>query len=346
MRGSLAARANSVIAKRSRAPRLRARRDASRPAAKLRAFALLGVVMVLWAGNSIVGRAVRFDVPPLTLAFVRWAGASLLLSAVRLAAAADATGAAIRTRWMPVLAARPARRRRVQFACSTRACATPLRPMPCCCRRPFRRLVVLLEPAVLRRAQPAGPEPRRRPLRSSAWRQSSFEGDPARALELHFGVGDLLVLASVRRLGALHRAPAPAPGHCADQLRRRDFPRRRDRAGAVCRQRLAVGRAASPGGRACSAPSPMSACCPRSWPISSSTTRRQVVGAARAGLAITLMPMFGAFLSAALLGEKLHAYHFAGMALILAGIAPVGASPCSGQAGAGAGGTPPLGESA
>ena len=47
---------------------------------QLTAFALLGLVMVLWAGNSIVGRAVRFDVPPLTLAFVRWFGASLLLS--------------------------------------------------------------------------------------------------------------------------------------------------------------------------------------------------------------------------------------------------------------------------
>jgi drug/metabolite transporter (DMT)-like permease len=35
--------------------------------------------MLLWAGNSIVGRAVRFDVPPLTLAFVRWLGASLIL---------------------------------------------------------------------------------------------------------------------------------------------------------------------------------------------------------------------------------------------------------------------------
>jgi drug/metabolite transporter (DMT)-like permease len=46
-----------------------------------------------------------------------------------------------------------------------------------------------------------------------------------------------------------------------------------------------------------------------------------VVGPARAGVAITLMPIFGAFLSAALLGEALHGYHFAGMMLILLGIA-------------------------
>jgi drug/metabolite transporter (DMT)-like permease len=34
-----------------------------------------------------------------------------------------------------------------------------------------------------------------------------------------------------------------------------------------------------------------------------------------------MMPLFGAFLSAALLGETLHPFHFAGMALILVGIA-------------------------
>ena len=46
----------------------------------------------------------------------------------------------------------------------------------------------------------------------------------------------------------------------------------------------------------------------------------RIVGPARAGQAITLMPLFGAFLSAALLGETLHSYHFVGMVLILAGI--------------------------
>jgi drug/metabolite transporter (DMT)-like permease len=45
------------------------------------------------------------------------------------------------------------------------------------------------------------------------------------------------------------------------------------------------------------------------------------VGPARAGQAITMMPVFGALLSALLLGEALHLYHAAGMALILAGIA-------------------------
>ena len=46
-----------------------------------------------------------------------------------------------------------------------------------------------------------------------------------------------------------------------------------------------------------------------------------VVGPASAGQAITLMPLFGAFIAAALLGERLQAFHVVGMAFILAGIA-------------------------
>ena len=44
----------------------------------LRAYALLAAVMLFWAGNAIVGRAVRDDIPPFTLALVRWAGALLI----------------------------------------------------------------------------------------------------------------------------------------------------------------------------------------------------------------------------------------------------------------------------
>lgn len=43
------------------------------------AYAMLAAVMLFWAGNTIVGRAVAGSVPPFTLAFVRWAGASLVL---------------------------------------------------------------------------------------------------------------------------------------------------------------------------------------------------------------------------------------------------------------------------
>src|SRR6185312_8132304 len=66
---------SSPSASRARRGR-RAMPDESR---NLRAYAGLVLVMVLWAGNSIIGRAVRGEVDPLTLAFVRWTGASLIL---------------------------------------------------------------------------------------------------------------------------------------------------------------------------------------------------------------------------------------------------------------------------
>lgn len=47
----------------------------------------------------------------------------------------------------------------------------------------------------------------------------------------------------------------------------------------------------------------------------------EAVGASVAGLFIHLMPVFGVILAWLFLGERLHAYHFAGIVLILTGIA-------------------------
>jgi drug/metabolite transporter (DMT)-like permease len=63
----------------------------------------------------------------------------------------------------------------------------------------------------------------------------------------------------------------------------------------------------------------------------------------QAGQAITMMPVFGAFLSAALLGEALQSYHFVGMGCILAGIVLGALAPKPSEA-AGAGGTARLEE--
>jgi drug/metabolite transporter (DMT)-like permease len=45
------------------------------------------------------------------------------------------------------------------------------------------------------------------------------------------------------------------------------------------------------------------------------------VGPARAGMFIHLVPLYGAVMSVAWLGESLHIYHAVGMTLILAGLA-------------------------
>ena len=43
-------------------------------------YLLLTIVTLAWAGNALVGRAARELIPPLTLAFVRWSGALLILA--------------------------------------------------------------------------------------------------------------------------------------------------------------------------------------------------------------------------------------------------------------------------
>ena len=44
------------------------------------AYLLLAATALMWAGNVIVGRAVRVDVPPVALSFARWVVAALLLT--------------------------------------------------------------------------------------------------------------------------------------------------------------------------------------------------------------------------------------------------------------------------
>lgn len=46
----------------------------------------------------------------------------------------------------------------------------------------------------------------------------------------------------------------------------------------------------------------------------------QLIGAARAGQYVHLMPVFGTVLAVLLLGERVRAYHFVGIALIAAGL--------------------------
>jgi drug/metabolite transporter (DMT)-like permease len=46
----------------------------------------------------------------------------------------------------------------------------------------------------------------------------------------------------------------------------------------------------------------------------------ELIGGNRAGVFMHLIPLFGAVLAIVFLGERLHAYHFAGFALILVGV--------------------------
>ncbi|MGX7894336.1 DMT family transporter [Tsuneonella sp. HG222] len=283
---------------------------------QLVAFALLGFVMILWSGNTIVGRAVRFDVPPLTLAFVRWAGATLIL---------------LPFAWRPLRADWPALRKGWKETLLLGLLGVGL----------FNSLIytglryttatngLLLQagiPAavVLFERMAFGV---RSPLVQIAGVLCAiigvavvvFEGDPTHALSLRFGFGDLLILLAVL-VWALYTVflrlrPAVRPvtfvfaTFLIGAIVLAPFAASEWLAGERIRPtKLAFGAFAY----VCVFPSIIS------YFIFNSAAG--IVGPARAGVSITLMPVIGAFLSAALLDEPLHAYHFAGMATIMLGI--------------------------
>jgi len=281
------------------------------------AFLLLGLVMVLWAGNSIVARAVRVDVPPFTLAFLRWSGATLavLPFAIR---PLRRDWPAIRQGWRPLLflglmgigAFNGLLYSGLQYTTATNA--------------------LLLQAAI-----PAAMVLADRlffGVRSSGWQIVGvsasmlgvaaivFEGDPAAALRLHFGFGDALILVSVAVWALYTVFLRVKPAISATSFIAVTFS-----IGVLVMAPLALmewqqGKEIA-----------------WSWPVVAAILyvallpsllsyfiynyATGIVGPASAGQAITLMPLFGAFIAAALLGERLQAFHFVGMAFIVAGIA-------------------------
>lgn len=283
---------------------------------QLRAFALLGLVMLLWAGNSIVGRAVKDDVAPFTLAFVRWAGASLVLLPFAIGPLRR-DWAEIRQGWKAILllgalgiaAFNALLYSGLHYTTATNALLLQAAIPP----------AVMLADRVLFGT------------RSGVGQQLGvlasvlgvvvivFEGDPAAAMRLHFGRGDVLVLASVVVWAlytvCLRLRPAISPVSFIATTFAIGVFAMAPLAGMEWQAGHTVVLTPKVTGAflyVCLLPSLLS------YFIYNRATG--VVGPARAGQAITLMPLFGAFLSAALLGEALHPFHFAGMALILAGI--------------------------
>jgi drug/metabolite transporter (DMT)-like permease len=283
----------------------------------LRAYAGLMLVMILWAGNSIIGRAVHGEVDPLTLAFVRWTGASLILLPFAWRPLRR-EWPAIRAAWKPILllgllgvgAFNALLYSGLQYTTATNGlllqAAIPAEVVI------FDRLFFGVRSPLLQNLGVA--------CSILGVAAIVFQGDPAQALHFHFGFGDVLVLVAVvvwslytvllRLRPAISGTSFVATTFIIGALAMTPFFVH-DLLGG---ERIAF----TPkviGSFAYVAVLPSIV----SYYIFNSAT--QTVGPARSGLAITLMPIFGAFLSAALLGETLHSYHFAGMALIVLGIA-------------------------
>lgn len=282
----------------------------------LRAYAMLTIVMLLWAGNSIVGRAVREDVLPFTLAFVRWTGAFLILLPFA-AATLRRERAAIARGWAPILLLGllgvGAFNALLYSGLRETAASNAL-----LLQASIPTLVMLFDRLFFG-------------VRARLWQLIGvllstigvmvivFQGDIARAAQLHLGHGDVLVLCSVLAWSLYTVFLRLRPPISAIAFITVTFA-----VGVVTMAPLAFmewhGGAKvvlTPGVLGAFAYVAVLPSIVAYFIFNAAVVR---IGPASAGQAITLMPLFGALLSALLLGETLHGYHAAGMMLILAGI--------------------------
>ena len=292
-----------------------------------RAYALLGLVMLLWAGNSIVGRAVRDDVGPFILSFVRWVGASLVLLPFAIGPLRR-DWEALKRSWVIVLVlglTGVAAFNAIMYTGLHYTTATN-----------GLLLQAAIPPAVLAADRLLFGV-------RAGWAQLLgiiasmlgvavivFQGQPSHVLGFRFGLGDVLVLIACADWALytvlLRKRPAVSP---------LSFLLATFLVGVAAIAPLALWEAlVGPPvrwGAGVGAAFLYVAVLPSlvSYLIYNHAT--EVVGPARAGQAITLLPLFGALLSAALLGEKLHPYHFVGMALILIGIVVAALAPRQAQ---------------
>ena len=277
---------------------------------------MLGMTMTFWAGNAIVGRAVRGEIPPLMLAFSRWTLALLILAPFAWRRAV-AQRALIRRHWGAILLLGLAGVAAFNgflysgLRYTTAANSLLLQGL-------IPTLVVIVGSVVFGDKAP--------------WRQVAgialstlgvtfivFRGELSEILRLRLGMGDLLVLcgcaawaiytASLRLrppidplvflfvtfaigalamgVGALSEAQAIAQMHWDGRM-----------VAAIA----------------------YVAIFPSILAYMSFNAAVSHVGPGAAGQAISLLPLLGAVLAAMILGEPLFPYHLAGMALILGGV--------------------------
>lgn len=281
-----------------------------------RAYLLLAVAMLLWAGNSVVGRAVRDDIPPFTLAFGRWLIATAVVLPFGIAQLRKEWRVALAGwHWIVVLGF-------AGVVCFNAFIYTGL------------HYTTATNALLLQASIPAfvlvldrlfyGTRPGRLQLAGVVVSMLGVvaivaRGDIGVLARLHFGFGDVLVMGAITGWSLytvlLRRRPAIsgmsfltltfALGAAAmAPLSAWELGQ-----GAQVRWSWAVLGAF---GYVGIFPSVVA------YVIYNSATAK--LGAGRAGQAITLMPLFGALLSVTLLGEQLARYHIAGMVLILAGI--------------------------
>lgn len=290
--------------------------DPSPAFARRTVYLMLVLVMLLWSGNSIVARAIRADVPPFTLAFLRWAGAALIaLPLAWRSTRADAVQ--LGKGWPMILllgllgvgAFNAFFYSGLQFTTASNSLLI---------QAAIPALVLALQYLLFRErprlAQVAGCL-----IAAAGVIVIIFRADPAALLAMRFNAGDLLILCAVivwALYTVLLRLRPPVKGLTflgttivIGALALLPFAAVELRSHAIL-----VGPAMLAGvGYVILFPSIVA--------YFLFNLAVEQIGAGDAGQVINLQPLFGALLAILLLGEPFHGWHVAGTALILAGIA-------------------------
>lgn len=289
---------------------------AGAPGLPWRPYATLALVMLMWSGNFIVGRAVQGAIPPFTLALARWSGAAaLLLPFAWPHVRADQRVLAANWRIVLLLGLTGVAAFNALIYSGLRFTTASNGLL---LQAAIPALVLLFDRTVFGQRFTA--------LQVFAVLLSMvgvalivLRGDPGAILGLTFNIGDLMILAATACWAAYTSLLRLRPP-CHPLV--------------LLLATFAIGIAVM---------LPLSA-----WELAHGATIRVTpatvgaivyvavlpslvayilynaavrdLGAAAAGQTITLLPLFGALLAAALLDERLHAFHAVGMSAILGGI--------------------------
>ena len=279
-------------------------------------YLLLTLLALFWAGNAVVGRAARDLVPPFTLALARWSGALILLAPfARRPLAADR--AVLMRHWPVVLLLgllgiavfNALLYSGVHYTTATNALLIQAAIPP----------IILALALALFGDRASLPQIGAVLLSMTGVLIVVCRGDPNVLRHLNIGLGDgLILLASLAwalYTVLLRKRPAVHP---------LSFLAVTFAIGVAAMLPLAAmewagGRTAVWGAEALGAMAYV-AVFPSLIAYLLYTRGVDLVGSARAGQFVNLLPLFGAGLSVLLLGEALHLYHLVGGLFIVAGI--------------------------
>lgn len=288
----------------------------TRPRPQTTAYCMLALVMLLWAGNSITGRAVRDDIPPLFLALLRWTGALLVI--LPFAARHVLADRIVIARHWPVIlllgllgvAAFNG------FLYSGLRYTTASNGMLLQAAIPA---LVLLVDFLVFRARAALGAILGVALSTLGVVVIVFQGKLGALSQVAFNRGDALILCGVVAWAFYTSLLRLRP-----KLHAQSFLAVTFTIGVLAMAPLAAMEwheiAAMDWTPRVFAAVVYVALLPSVVAYALFNAAVATLGPASAGQAITLMPLFGALLAALILGEQLHGHHFAGMALILGGI--------------------------